>query len=129
MDAIREERLRVLEMVAQGLITAEEGARLIEALERPTPAVPAPPPASPAESGPRWLRVRVTELASGRTRVNVRLPVSVLEAGARIGARFAPGMGEDERAQILRAVRAGTYGPILEVVDAEEGERVEIFLE
>ncbi|KPL82103.1 hypothetical protein SE15_13490 [Thermanaerothrix daxensis] len=129
MDAIREERLRVLEMVAQGLITAEEGARLIEALERPTPAVPAPSPASPAESGPRWLRVRVTELASGRTRVNVRLPVSVLEAGARIGARFAPGMGENERAQILRAVRAGTYGPILEVVDAEEGERVEIFLE
>ncbi len=129
MDATREERLRVLEMVAQGLITAEEGARLIEALERPTSAVPAPSPASPAESGPRWLRVRVTELASGRTRVNVRLPVSVLEAGARIGARFAPGMGEDERARILRAVRAGTYGPILEVVDAEEGERVEIFLE
>lgn len=127
----QEERLRVLEMISQGQISAEEGARLIEALERgetplpkPAPSAPPPPPA-----GPRWLRVRITDLRSGRTRVNLRLPVSVLEAGLRLGARFGPSLTTDQQARILRAVRAGYSGLIVDVRDEEEGEQVEILLE
>lgn len=125
----QEERLRILEMVSRRQITAEEGARLIEALEHEAPATPPPSSAAPAERGPRWLRVRVTDLTSGRTRVNVRLPVSVLEAGLRLGARLGPSLTADQQAHILRAVRAGYTGLILDVRDEEEGEEVQILLE
>ncbi len=121
----QEERLRVLEMISQGQISAEEGARLIEALESGA----TPPPKTAPSAGPRWLRVRVTDLRSGRTRVNLRLPVSVLEAGLRLGARLGPSLTADQQAHILRAVRAGYSGLILDVRDEEEGEQVEILLE
>ncbi|WP_416201808.1 SHOCT-like domain-containing protein, partial [Thermanaerothrix sp.] len=40
----REERLKVLEMLQEGKITAEEAARLLEALEAaPGPKAPPPP--------------------------------------------------------------------------------------
>jgi hypothetical protein len=131
MSPGQEERLRVLEMISQGQISVEEGARLIEALERretpPPKMAPSAPPLPPA--GPRWLRVRITDLHSGRTRVNLRLPVSVLEAGLRLGARFGPSLTSEQQARILRAVRAGYSGLILDVRDEEEGEQVEILLE
>ncbi|MDT8898242.1 hypothetical protein QYE77_08170 [Thermanaerothrix sp. 4228-RoL] len=128
----QEERLRVLELVSQGKISAEEGARLIEALERgettpPPTAEPQTPTLRPA--GPRWLRVRITDLHSERTLVNMRLPVSVLEAGLRLGARLGPSLTADQQAHILRAVRAGYSGLILDVRHEEAGERVEILLE
>lgn len=126
----QEERLRVLEMISQGQISAEEGARLIEALERGETPPPQPAPSTPPPpAGPRWLRVRITDLRSGRTRVNLRLPVSVLEAGLRLGARFGPSLTTDQQARILRAVRAGYSGLIVDVRDEEEGEQVEILLE
>ncbi|MGB9896781.1 SHOCT-like domain-containing protein, partial [Thermanaerothrix sp.] len=126
----QEERLRVLELVSQGKISAEEGARLIEALERveTTPPPTAKPPTLQPAS-PRWLRVCITNLHSGRTLVNMRLPVSVLEAGLRLGARLGPSLTADQQAHILRAVRAGYSGLILDVRDEEAGERVEILLE
>ncbi|MCX8025781.1 MAG: hypothetical protein N3A60_11310 [Thermanaerothrix sp.] len=132
MPPDQEERLRVLDMISQGQISAEEGARLLEALERGEAAAPSKtvPPISPyPPASPRWLRVRITDLRSGRTRVNLRLPVSVLEAGLRLGARFGPSLTAEQQARILRAVRAGYAGLILDVRDEEEGEQVEILLE
>ncbi len=48
-----EERIRVLQMVEAGTISAEEGARLLEALEAGRPAeAPHQPEAPPSRSGP-----------------------------------------------------------------------------
>ncbi len=78
-----EERMKILKMVEDGKISAEEGARLLAALtkgERKRAAAE-----GPAEG--RWLRVRVTDLASGKASVNLNLPAGLVNVGLRMGAR------------------------------------------
>ncbi|MFA5838173.1 MAG: hypothetical protein WC837_14605 [Bellilinea sp.] len=127
-----EERLKILNLVQQGKITPQEGIRLLEALDKSRPpqpsfSLPAAPPFS--SGGPRWLRVRITDTATGKTRVNVRLPVTVLNAGVKMGARFSPELGREQMSEILNAIRAGEVGQVLDVYNDEDGEHVEVLLE
>jgi hypothetical protein len=58
-----EERIQILRMIETGQINAEEGARLLEALESAgTKAAPEIPGRG------RWFRVRVTDIRAARTR-------------------------------------------------------------
>lgn len=124
--SLREERMRILEMVAQGKITAEEGALLLEALQ----AGERRRAAREAEAvSARWFRVRVTDVATGRDRVNINIPLAVVDAGLKVGARFVDELEGVRLEQIAAAVRSGRTGKILEVEDVEQGERVEIFVE
>jgi len=126
--ATAEERMRILRMVEEGKISAEQGAKLLEALRegRRSPV----PPASPRLSGSaRWLRVRVTDTASGRTKATVQIPVTLVDAGVKIGAHFAPQVEGVDMAGILEALRSGATGKIVDVVNEKDGERVEIFVE
>jgi hypothetical protein len=118
-----EERLQVLKMIQSGHITADEGARLLEALEeRPTEK---PRPGSRAK-GPSQFRIRVTDLETGRPKVDMRMPWSLVNVGINMGARFAR---EEVKVQdFIEAVRVGAEGKIMDLVDEEEGERVEVFV-
>lgn len=121
-----DERLRILKMISQKQITAEEGAGLLEAL-RGAPATRAP---GRNESGrARWLRVRVTDRISGRTKVNVSLPISLVDVGLKMGARFAPEMVGMDIDAIKVALKNGVQGRIVSMDDEEDDERVEIFVE
>jgi len=129
-----EERMQILTMVAEGTIAAEEGAKLLAALEsqgekRKSHSATGEPgePGEPSE--PRWFRVRVTDLETGRSKVNVNLPMSLVDAGARLGARFAPELETTVFADIMDEIRAGAQGKIVDVEDAQGGERVEIYVE
>ena len=88
-----EERLKVLRMVEAGKITAEQATQLLEALDEAPTSGPKGPPAGstpPTSTAGRWFRVRVTDSDTGKVRVNVRLPVGVVNAGLKMGMRFAP---------------------------------------
>lgn len=130
-----EERLKILTLVEEGKITPQEGIRLLEALTknlppRPPlihPVIPPPPPLAPG--GPRWLRVRVTDTSSGKIRVNVRLPVTVLNAGVKMGAKFSPEFGAEQMDEILDAIREGEVGQILDIYNDGDKEHVEVMLE
>ena len=123
--ATSEERLKVLKMIQEGKLSAEEGLKLLEALGEKSPSeTNANPPKEP-----RYLIVKVTDTNSGRNRVNLRLPVNVLQAGAKVGARFSPEIEGLDINRLLEAVRAGETGQIVDVVDEEDGERVQVFLE
>ena len=123
--SISEERMRILKMVAEKQITAEEGARLLEALRASEGEA-----ASRSESAkPRWLRVRVTDRATGKSKVNVNVPVGLLDVGLRMGARFAPDMAGMDLQAVQAAIKDGMQGRILDVDDEEDNERVEIFVE
>jgi len=130
-----EERLKILNLVQQGKITPQEGIRLLEALDKSRPPQPnfptlqPPPPPTFEPGGPRWLRVRVTDTVSGKTRVNVRLPVGVLNAGVKMGARFSPEIKQEQMGEILDAIRAGEVGQVVDVYNDEDGEHVEVLLE
>ncbi len=123
-----EERLKILNLVQQGKISPQEGIRLLEALDKSQPSQPSFSRPFSA-GGPRWLRVRITDTSTGKTRVNVRLPVTVLNAGVKMGARFSPELDREQMSDILKAVRAGEIGQVLDVYNDKDGEHVEVLLE
>jgi hypothetical protein len=130
--ASTEERMRILMMIQEGKISAGEGARLIEALDElsePTP--PSPPASTSASSGkkPRYLRVLITDTDTGKTRVNVRLPVSLVNSGMRMGARFAPEIEGLNMEDLNAWMNSGEVGQIVDIFDDEDGEHIEVFLE
>ncbi len=123
-----EERMKILKMIEEGKISAEEGAKLLAALSdtRRTPA----PPVSPRGLGnARWLRVRVTDTVTGRAKATVQIPLGLLDAGMKIGAHFAPEVEGVSMDEIMAALRSGVTGKIVDVVDEKDGEHVEIFVE
>lgn len=135
--ATMEERIKILQMVQDGKITPEDAAQLLEAIgaESPkkTPGRPFPPPAPdmPGMPGrkPRFLRVRVTDTDSGRPRVNVRLPISMVSVGLKMGSKFAPQIEGMDPQQLMEIIDSGEIGQIVDVFDEEDGEHVEVFLE
>jgi len=109
--------MRILNMVKDGQITAEEAARLLEALK----STAAPDGAAAAETArARWLRVRVTDRATGKTKVNVNVPIGLLDVGLKMGAHFAPDMGGMDWSAIQAAIKGGVHGRIVEVEDEED---------
>jgi DNA repair photolyase len=119
-----EERMKILKMIEEGKVSAEEGVKLLSALasaNRPTGGLSA--------SGAKWLRVRVTDSNSGRSKATVQIPISLMEAGIKIGAHFAPEIDGVNMDQLMEALRTGITGKIIDVTDDEDGEHVEIFVE
>ncbi len=126
-----EERMQILRMIENKQITAEEGAKLLAALEQKNfpPGVPPTPPPSPSTRG-RWLRVRVTDMKSGKRKVNVNIPLGLVDVGLKMGAKFAPvGLEGLDMGQIMSAIKSGDTGKIVDVEDEEDSEHVEIFVE
>jgi polyhydroxyalkanoate synthesis regulator phasin len=72
--------------------------------------------------GGRQLRIRVTE--HGRQVVNLRIPIGFVDAALS----FVPGIGGDQSERIRQAVAAGTVGPIIDVEDPD-GDSVVISVE
>jgi len=73
--------------------------------------------------------VRVTDTLSGKTQVNVHLPVGVINTGLKIGARFSPTIEGIDQQRLMEMVAAGECGQIADVTDEKDHEHVEVFLE
>jgi hypothetical protein len=124
-----EERMRILQMIQEGKITAEEGAKLLEALGKSKKPPIAPRPPYPSGRDARLLRVRITDLKSGKTKVNVNIPMGLVNVGVRLGARFMPANADVDFDEIMAAIDAGTTGKVVDVEEVEEGERIEVWIE
>lgn len=135
-----QERLKILNLLQEGKITAAEAASLLEALETSAGAkgIPRPPfgppvPPAPHAAGPmgggKWLRVRVTDTNSGKTRVNVRLPLNLVGSGIRMGMKFSPEIEGLDPNALMEWIQSGEMGQIVDVLDEEDGEHVEVFIE
>ncbi len=118
------ERMKILRMIEEKKITAEEGAKLLGALGAREQRRP---PAPSGES--RWLRVRITDLASGKDSVNVNLPLGLVNVGLKMGARFIPEIEGTEAEDLAEALRQGQTGKVMDLTDEEEGRRVEVYIE
>ena len=130
---------QVLQLVAQGKLSAEEAAPILEALERkpkatpgaPVPPAPPTPPAFGADLGPmtgepgkspRFARIEVRE--RGRRVVDLRIPISL----GKFALSRVPGLSSQQIAEVEDAVTSGAHGPILDVQDPD-GDGVRIVLE
>lgn len=130
MMATTEERMRILKMIDEGKITAEEGAKLLSALSDSRSKTSAVGVGVGRLGGnARWLRVKVTDVRSGRSKATVQIPIGLMEAGMKIGAHFAPEVDGVDMNQIMDALRSGMTGKIVDVLDEEDGEHVEIYVE
>ena len=119
------ERMKILEMLQEGTIKAEEAAKLLDALEEGGEVESRPEPG-------KVLKIRVSDKQSGAVKVNVGLPL----AFARFLKDLIPA---SERARIesqgvdLDAVFAtldsGTQGKLVDVEDVRDGHLIEIWIE
>lgn len=118
---------RVLRLVSDGHLTAEEAGPILDALANRPPVPPAPPAAEaplPADDTPgRALRIQVFE--RGRAVVNLRVPLAL--GRAAIGR--VPGISDQTSERIREAIAAGIKGPIIEVEDEGDGDGVKISIE
>jgi len=113
----------VLRLVAEGRLTAEEAAPVLDALgaadgdadDAPGEAESAE---SPAGSRPHALRIQVT--GGGRSIVNLRVPLAFgLMALDRV-----PGLSDDTVRRIREALDHGLTGPLVAVDDDDESVRI-----
>lgn len=125
----------VLRLVAEGKLSPEEAAPIIEALgqARDAAAGPPQPPRSGGETFDaegrliargRQRRVRIQVNERGRRVVDVRVPL----AFAAAAARMVPGIPESYATLIEQAVDSNTTGTIVEAED-ETGDGVVISME
>ena len=127
--ATADERMQILKMIEAKQINAEDGAKLLGALGEHDRAESANVKPSPMTSG-KWFRVRVTDLKSGKRKVNVNIPLGLVDVGLKMGAKFAPaGLEGLDMQQIMAAIRSGGEGKIVDVQDEDGGEHVEVFVE
>ena len=124
--ATAEERMRILRMIQEGKINAEEGAKLLAALRESRKEVRAIAP--PGRGGGKgMLRVRVTDMVTGKAKVSVNLPLGLVDAGMNIASQYAPDVNFSE---IAAAIRQGQMeGKIVDVIDEEDGEHIEVFID
>lgn len=123
--ATSEERLKILQMIQDGKISAEDGAKLLEALNKGAGRPPFPPN-FPGGGDSRYLRVRVSDTISGKVKVNVNVPLSLVDAGLGIASNFAPGLDSQKLAE---AIKTGMVGKVIDVFDEEDDEHVEVYIE
>ncbi len=152
----QDERLRVLELVASGRVTPEQGAELLRALQ----AAPASTSESdhssrapggganwlealglrrPADAGygiapsgtpdgAQWLRVRVSD-RQRRTLADVQLPLTAVGLALRLGGRWVPQLRLLDSAFLLATLRLRQGQSVFRYEDSAGGERIEITAE
>ncbi len=121
---MREEKLQILKMIEDGKITADEGVELLNALENAEEKIV-------KTEGAKWLRVRVNG-EDGKQKVNVNIPISLIDIGLKIGTKFHADLEEQLEGinleEIIKSVKNGAEGKLVEVED-ENGDKVEVFVE
>lgn len=98
-----DETRRVLDLLAQGKITVDEADRLLKAMGAPTAAASDQATDDPARA--RWIRINIQKPATEdreKKDVNIRVPISVVRGGMRLGAIIATFAGE-KAARRMRA--------------------------
>jgi hypothetical protein len=123
--ATSEERMKILKMIEEGKLSVEEGSRLFVSLAKHHQPSSLPAVQKPGDRA-CWLRVRVTDAKTGKSKATVNLPVGMVDVGLNIAAQYAPEVAFDE---LRESITAGAQGKIIEVFDEEDGENVEIIIE
>ena len=119
--------MQILNMVEEGKITAEEGVKLLDAIENniKTEKNSNTPKA-------KWFKIKVVD-PDNFEKVNVKLPISLIGVGTKLASKFSPelsktGLNDEDMKEILHIVESGEIGKIVEI-DTENGEKVEIVIE
>lgn len=117
------EKMRILKMLEEGKISAEDAARLLD-------ATPCDQTAEADRRGGKKIRVRVTDPRTGKQTANLTVPISL----AKFAMKFIPGKTKQDLVDrginvedILSQVMAEHTGKIVDV--ESDGGNVQVFIE
>jgi hypothetical protein len=101
------DRRSILDMLAEGKITADEAERLLLAMDRSGPASAAAAEPRAGHNGqPKYLRVAVDTDEpgddGGPTKVNIRVPMALLRAGVRLTSLIPPQARDKVNAELAK---------------------------
>ncbi len=125
-----EERIRVLNMVKDGKLTVDEATKLLEAMNA-TPEKDL----REVHTKAKWLRVKVTDLSTGKPKVAVNLPIVIVDWALKMGPRAASLGGVDlnsmgvDLEELRSVISYGMRGKIVDVTDNDSASHVEIVVE
>ena len=119
---MNDEKDRILKLLEEKKITADEAARLLDALNR----------TAGTGTQNRFLKVRVYRQGEEKAKVNITVPMTLV----RWGMNFMPDSakakieGHDIDMKVVAdALERGITGKIVDVQDEEKGEHIEVWLE
>jgi len=126
MMATSEERLKILDMIQNGVISAEEGAKLLSALK--TKKVDGKILSSDSKAR-KTIRIRVTDSVTGNAKVSVNLPIGLISAGLNIASNFIPEKENEILLEVENALKSGATGKIVDIIDHNDGDQIEIYID
>jgi hypothetical protein len=101
---VSEETRRVLDLLAQNKITADEAEQLLKALGAAAAEPPADAVTEADRPKARWVRINVHKTGREGKRdqdVNIRVPIAIVKSGMRLGA-LIPGLTGDQISARMR---------------------------
>jgi hypothetical protein len=119
------EQMKILQMLQEGTIKAEEAAGLLEALEEGEESRPSSEPG-------KLLKIKVSDTYSGAVKVNIGVPLGfarflkdLIPASER-ARRESQGVDLDA---LFANLDSGTKGKLVDVEDVQDGHLIEIWIE
>jgi len=119
---MQEERMRILKMLEDGKISAEDAAKLLDALAG----------TRPADEGPaagKKMRVKVTDPETGRQTVNLTVPIGL----ARFAIKFIPAKKKEQLLaegidvdSIVSQVMSNNIGKIVDIESKDGNVQISI---
>lgn len=131
-----DDRRKILEMLAEGKITTEDAERLLEKIESAPSSAPKPPrkPGEPCKL--KWLLVHVD--SNDGDKVNVRVPISLIRTGIKLGAILPKGASEriqasgidlNDLAKLADEELVEALADLQVDVNSEDGDTVRVYCE
>lgn len=128
---MKEEVKKILRMVEEKKITAEEGEKLIDALDEDNSPVVYGDGSSLTGAEPKFLRVHVIDKDD---KVDINVPISLVEIGLKMGTQFTVNNSEAgdklkdiDFKQLMEAIKLGARGKIVEIKTSDA--TVEVYVE
>ncbi|WP_353893781.1 hypothetical protein PRVXH_000544 [Proteinivorax hydrogeniformans] len=115
------EKIQVLKMIESGKITAEEGAKLLAAVDVKDEG-------KKTRGKAKQLRIKVVDKVSKRVKTNVKIPMYLVS----LGMKFIPeesSVTQKELAEAIELAKSGEEGKVLEVEDRDSNYDVHIIVE
>lgn len=123
-----EERMEILQKIETGEVSVQDALGMMSPAATPAP-VPSTPRQPETAGSQRWLRVRVTNMSTGKRKVSVNVPLGLMKWGLALGSHYAPELNGVDWDEIVTELDRSADGFLVEVEDDEDNERVEVFIE
>ncbi len=78
----------------------------------------------------RWLKIRVRDLDTGRNKVNISLPLGIVDMGLGLARRFGADFDSEYNIdEMWQMIKDGERGVLVDVEDEDDNQHVQIYID